>query len=115
MFFSIQWHNTNKSYGLQIGQALASVVSNPSARGFFREITANTRPTLFGIPIDLMSGTLASFKGSRIHYSPLLQPSVTHAGYKCVILDPKLKQSSPQVYQAILDFATTNQLKICKE
>ena len=64
---------------------------------------------------ERMSGTMASFKNSRIHYSPLLQPSVNHEGYKCVLLDPKLKESSPQVYQAILDFAKTNDLKICGE
>ena len=62
---------------------------------------------------ERMSGTMASFKNSRIHYSPLLQPSVNHEGYKCVLLDPKLKESSPQVYQAILDFAKANNLKIC--
>jgi hypothetical protein len=62
---------------------------------------------------ERVSGTLASFKNRRIHYSPLLQPSVNHEGYKCIVLDPKLKESSPQVYQSILDFAKTNQLKIC--
>ncbi len=64
---------------------------------------------------ERMSGTLASFKNSRIHYSPLLRPSVNREGYKCVLLDPKLKESSPQVYQAILDFAKANNLKICNE
>jgi len=64
---------------------------------------------------ERMSGTLASFKNSRIYYSPLLQPSVNTDGYKCVLLDPKLKESSPQVYQAILEFAKANQLKICDE
>lgn len=64
---------------------------------------------------ERMSGTMASFKNSRIHYSPLLQPSVNHEGYKCVLLDPKLKESSPEVYQAILDFAKSNKLKICGE
>lgn len=64
---------------------------------------------------ERMSGTMASFKNSRIHYSPLLQPSVNHQGYKCVLLDPKLKESSPQVYQSILDFAKANNLKICDE
>ena len=64
---------------------------------------------------ERMSGAMASFKDSRIHYSPLLQPSVNHEGYKCVLLDPKLKQSSPQVYQTILDFAKANHLKICGE
>ncbi len=64
---------------------------------------------------ERMSGSMASFKNSRIHYSPLLQPSVNHEGYKCVLLDPKLKESSPQVYQSILEFAKTNNLKICGE
>jgi Protein of unknown function (DUF3579) len=64
---------------------------------------------------ERMSGTLASFKNSRIYYSPLLQPSVHTEGYKCILLDPKLKESSPQVYQAILDFAKANNLKICGE
>ncbi len=64
---------------------------------------------------ERMSGTMASFKNSRILYSPLLQPSVNHEGYKCVLLDPKLKESSPEVYQAILEFAKTNHLTICGE
>lgn len=64
---------------------------------------------------ERMSGALASFKNSRVHYSPLLQPSVNHKGYKCVLLDPKLKESSPQIYQSILDFAKANQLNICDD
>ncbi|MFA5959944.1 MAG: DUF3579 domain-containing protein [Tatlockia sp.] len=64
---------------------------------------------------ERMSGSLASFKNSRIHYSPLLQPSVNREGYKCVLLDPKLKESSPQVYQSILEFAKANHLNICGE
>lgn len=64
---------------------------------------------------ERMSGSMATFKNSRIHYSPLLQPSVNHEGYKCIVLDPKLKESSPEVYQAILDFAKDNNLNICDE
>ena len=64
---------------------------------------------------ERMSGSLASFKNRRIHYSPLLQPTVNHEGYKCVVLDPKLKESCPQIYQSILDFAKSNHLKICGE
>lgn len=62
---------------------------------------------------ERMSGALASFKNRRIHYSPMLQPSTNQEGYKCIILDPKLKESSPQIYQSILDFAKANHLKIC--
>lgn len=64
---------------------------------------------------ERMSGSLASFKNSRIRYSPLLQPSVNSEGYQCVLLDPKLKESSPQLYQSILDFAKANNLRICGE
>lgn len=64
---------------------------------------------------ERMSGIMASFKDSRVHYSPLLQPSVNIEGYKCVLLDPKLKESSPQIYQAIMAFAKENNLKICGE
>lgn len=64
---------------------------------------------------ERMSGSLASFKNSRIHYSPLLQPSVHSDGYHCVLLDPKLKESSPQLYQSIMDFAKANNLRICNE
>lgn len=64
---------------------------------------------------ERMSGSLASFKNSRIHYSPLLQPSMNKEGCPCVLLDPKLKELSPQLYQSILDFAKTNNLRICGE
>ncbi len=64
---------------------------------------------------ERMSGSLASFKNSRIYYSPLLQPSVNSDGYHCVLLDPKLKESSPQLYQSIMDFAKANNLRICNE
>ena len=64
---------------------------------------------------ERMSGSLASFKNRRIQYSPLLQPSVNKDGYKCVLLDKKLKESSPQVYQSIIEFARANDLKICGE
>ena len=36
-------------------------------------------------------------------------------GHKCVVLDPKLKQSNLALYQSILEFAKNNKLKICKE
>ena len=64
---------------------------------------------------ERMSGTLATFKNRRIHYSPLLQPSVNQEGYKCILLDPALKVSNPALYQSILEFARTNRLKICGE
>jgi hypothetical protein len=64
---------------------------------------------------ERMSGSLASFKNCRIRYSPLLRPSINSDGYQCVLLDPKLKESSPLLYQSIIDFAKANHLRICGE
>ena len=63
---------------------------------------------------ERMSGTLSTFKGHRIQYSPLLQP-MAKDGYMCVLLDPALKISNPVLYNSILEFARTNHLKICNE
>ena len=62
-----------------------------------------------------MSGTMAVLKNSRLQYSPLLQPGVSNEGNSCVLIDQKLKEASPEIYQAILDFAKDNNLRICNE
>lgn len=64
---------------------------------------------------ERVSGALANYKNNKTHYSPLLQPSVNSKGRQCVLLDPKLKESSPELYQSILDFAKNNNLRICGE
>lgn len=64
---------------------------------------------------ERMSGSLATFRNRRIHYSPMLQPSLNKEGYKCVLLDPALQQSNPELYNSILNFAKKNNLKICQE
>lgn len=61
-----------------------------------------------------MSGQLSTFRKHRIRYSPMLQPTMTE-GYQCVILDPTLKETNPQLYDSILEFAKANHLKICNE
>ena len=63
---------------------------------------------------ERMSGQLSTFHKRRIHYSPMLQPSVKD-GKKCVLLDRQLKETNPELYQSILDFAHENHLKICGE
>ncbi len=64
---------------------------------------------------ERMSGRGATFRNSRIHYSPLLQSTVNKQGFKCVLLDERLKESNPALYQSILDFAEKNNLKICQD
>lgn len=63
---------------------------------------------------ERMSGSLSTFKRQRIQYSPLLQPIVKD-GYRCVLLDPALKKTNPTLYNSILEFAHTNNLKICQD
>lgn len=63
---------------------------------------------------ERMSGKLATFQNRRIKYSPLLQPSTSKEGYKCVMLDPELKKTNPELYDSILQFAQMNNLQICE-
>jgi len=63
---------------------------------------------------ERMSGKLSTLHKRRIHYSPMLQPTMRD-GHKCVMLDPNLKISNPVLYNTILDFAKNNKLKICRE
>jgi len=63
---------------------------------------------------ERMSGSLSTFRKHRIHYSPLLQPSIK-GGHKCVILDPNLEQTNPDLFRSIMKFAKENQLRICDE
>ena len=63
---------------------------------------------------ERMSGQLSTFRKHRIQYSPLLQPTMK-GGHQCVMLDPLLKQTNPELYYSILEFAKNNNLKICKE
>lgn len=61
---------------------------------------------------ERMSGKLSTFKKHRISYSPMLQPMVKE-GHKCVMLDKKLIESNPKLYESIMSFARKNKLKIC--
>ncbi len=63
---------------------------------------------------ERMSGSLSTFRSRRIYYSPLLQP-MYRGGYKCVAVDPKLKDTNPELYESILSFAKKNHLKVSKE
>ena len=63
---------------------------------------------------ERVSGSLSTFRNHRVHYSPLLRPSIQNEN-SCVILDKALKESNPALYEHILEFARQNKLKICRE
>lgn len=63
---------------------------------------------------ERMSGNLCTFQNHRMVYSPLLQPVVRN-GQKCMLIDPELKKTNSALYDAIMEFAKSNKLTICKE
>lgn len=63
---------------------------------------------------ERMSGSLCTFRNRRITYSPLLQP-IVKGGHKCILIDPILQESNPGLYDSIMAFARTNQLKVGKQ
>jgi len=64
---------------------------------------------------ERMSGALCTFgRGRRIQYSPLMQP-MAREGVKCIVLDPALKQSNPELFNYIMNFARSNHLNILRE
>src|SRR3990167_3671826 len=89
-------------------------MTNKKSKIIIQGVTESGEPFRPSDWAERMSGQLSTFRKHRIHYSPLLQPSMKD-GYKCVILDPNLKQSNPTLYDSIMTFAKNNQLKICTE
>lgn len=63
---------------------------------------------------ERIGGQLCLIRERRTIYSPLLQP-IMKDGNKCVVIDLRLKQSNPELYESILNFAKVNKLKISQE
>ncbi|NOY71537.1 MAG: DUF3579 domain-containing protein [Gammaproteobacteria bacterium] len=62
--------------------------------------------------IERISTTLANFgSDQRLHYSASVRPCVID-GEKCLLIDPTLQKTNPVVYEHILQFVTSNGLKI---
>lgn len=63
---------------------------------------------------ERMSGCLSTFRQHRMIYSPLLRPAMRN-GHKCVVIDEKLKEANPHLYEQMLNFAKVNRLKLAEE
>lgn len=62
---------------------------------------------------ERMCGCLASFNNRRMAYSPQLRPILDNeSSAKCLVLDPRLEETNPEVYKCIMKFANENHLKI---
>jgi len=61
---------------------------------------------------ERMSGMLSTFgHDHRIHYSPMLRP-ISVNDVKCIAVDPELKNSNPEAFGLIMEFARRNNLNI---
>jgi len=64
---------------------------------------------------ERMSGALSTFgRDHRIHYSPLLQPTIIN-GIRCVIVDPDMEGQYPEIFAYIMSWAHNNHLKVSEE
>ncbi|MDH5691700.1 MAG: DUF3579 domain-containing protein [Gammaproteobacteria bacterium] len=64
---------------------------------------------------ERMSGMLSTFGNDhRIHYSPQLRP-VSIDGVKCIAVDPMLKESNPEAFGHIMEFAERNNLNVTQK
>lgn len=60
---------------------------------------------------ERLAGRLASFRHSRMIYSPLIYPCLSN-GNKSLFIDTKLSETNPNFYNYILEFASLNNLKV---
>lgn len=63
---------------------------------------------------ERMCGKFSTYRNRRLHYSDQLHPAIRD-GIKCIAVDENLKTANPELYKYLLDFATKNNLSICKE
>ncbi|MDH5190473.1 MAG: DUF3579 domain-containing protein [Gammaproteobacteria bacterium] len=61
---------------------------------------------------ERMCGALSTVGNDRrLKYSPMLQP-VSINGIKCMIIDPVMEESHPDMYAYLLCFANENELNV---
>ena len=62
--------------------------------------------------VDRMCSTFATFGENRkLRYSPYLRPEVVN-GVRCLAVDMKLKDTNPEGFEQLMQFANENQLNI---
>lgn len=65
--------------------------------------------------IDRICSSYATFGDNRkLRYSPYLKPEVIN-GVRCLVVDMKLKDTNPEGFEELMQFANENQLNILDE
>ncbi|HFE37837.1 MAG TPA: DUF3579 domain-containing protein [Gammaproteobacteria bacterium] len=88
---------------------------NKSKTMIIRGITKDGRKFRPSDWAERMSGMLSHFgEDHRVYYSPKLRP-ISIEGIKCIAIDTSLKQSHPEIFKQIMNFAKRNELNIVDE
>ena len=65
--------------------------------------------------VDRMCSSYATFGDDRkLRYSPYLKPEMVD-GVRCLAVDLRLKDTNPDGFEELMQFATENQLKVLNE
>ena len=65
--------------------------------------------------VDRMCSTFATFGENRkLRYSPYLRPEMVD-GTRCLAVDMKLKETSPEGFEQLMHFVNENQLNVLDE
>ncbi|MBD3671607.1 MAG: DUF3579 domain-containing protein [Gammaproteobacteria bacterium] len=61
--------------------------------------------------VERICSLMAGFDKGRLHYSDMLHPVLVN-GVKCVHVDSRLEQQSPEIHKQVMYFAKSNGLNI---
>jgi Protein of unknown function (DUF3579) len=82
---------------------------------FVQGLTRDGKPFRPSDWVDRMCSSFASFGENRkLLYSPYLRPEVLN-GVRCLAVDMQLKDTNPEGFEHLMQFADENQLNILNE
>lgn len=62
--------------------------------------------------VERFAGNAATFGAdNRLHYSPYMKPTV-HDGIKGLLVDPELRQHRPKLFEQLIRFVRSNDLRV---
>ncbi|SIN77305.1 Protein of unknown function [Sulfurivirga caldicuralii] len=61
--------------------------------------------------IDRIASMMATYEHRRLVYSDLLHPEL-YDGQKCLIIDDRLKDENPGMYDYVMNFVKSNKLRM---
>ena len=82
---------------------------------FVQGLTRDGKPFRPSDWVDRMCSSFATFGENRkLRYSPYLRPEVLN-GVRCLAVDMQLKDTNPEGFEQLMQFADENQLNILDE